>query len=121
MTDSINYATLMYYQSVINLENRLVKEILIQQEQKQLPNTVYDRVSQLGLATTSIKRIKKSEWKKVCKEKIQKEINSKLQRKCNITKMRIVGKGNGVLIQKIIRIRLFHEQPKKELHKQICR
>ena len=51
------------------------------------------------------------------KEKIKKEIRNKLQGQCNRTKMRIVGKdkwerkeytkkGNGVLIQKIIRIRL---------------
>ena len=34
MIDRINYATLMCYHSVINPENRLVKEIVIQQEQK---------------------------------------------------------------------------------------
>ena len=75
----------MYYHSVINSENRLVKKIVIQQKQKELPNTFHERVSQLrkslGLETTSksIKRKKKSEWKMVCKEKIKKEINSKLQ------------------------------------------
>ena len=39
MIDRINYSTLMYYHSIMNSEKRLVKEIVIQQEQKHLPNT----------------------------------------------------------------------------------
>ena len=68
MINRMNHAILVYYHSVINSENRLVKEIVIQQERKQLPNAFYERVSQLGkslgLETTSksIKGIKKSEW-----------------------------------------------------------
>ena len=65
------------------------------------------------------------EWTKVCKEKIKKEIRNKLQGQSNRTKMKILGKekwerkeyieeGNGVIIQKIIRVKTEHDQPKKE-------
>ena len=91
MIDRINYATLMYYHSVINSENRLVEEIVIQQQQKQLPNTFYERVPQLGksvaLETTSksIKGINKLQWKRYVKKRFRKKNKKKTNYKDNAT------------------------------------
>ena len=55
LIDRINYATLMYYHSVINSEKWLVKEMVTQQEQKQCPIPSMGGCLNLGpdLETTS--------------------------------------------------------------------
>ena len=76
----INYATLMLFHSVINSNNRPATDIVLQQEKSNLPNTFYQRVSEIGrlldidTRSDAIKGKRKSEWKKMCKERIQKSV-----------------------------------------------
>ena len=119
----INYASLMFFHSVINSSNRLATDIVLQQEKGNLPNTFYQRVSEIGrlldidIKSDAIKGKGKSEWKKMCKERIRKSARVKLQEQCNATKLRLVRdtkwemkeyirKGTGSLIQQVIKIRL---------------
>ena len=119
----INYASLMLFHSVINSRNRLATDIVLQQEKSNLPNTFYQRVSEIGrlpdidIRSDAIKGKGKSEWKKMCKEMIQKSVRVKLQEQCHATKLRLVRntkwemkeyirKGTGSLIQQVIKIRL---------------
>ena len=44
----INYASLMLFHSVISSSNRLTTDIVLQQEKSDLPNTFYQRVSEIG-------------------------------------------------------------------------
>ena len=44
----INYATLTLFHPVINSNNRLATDIVLQQEKSNLPNTFYQRVSEIG-------------------------------------------------------------------------
>ena len=119
----INYATLMLFHSVINSNNRLATDIVLQQEKSNSPNTFYQRVSEIGrlldidTRTDAIKGKRKSEWKKMCKERIRKSVRVKLQEQCNATNLRLfrntkwemkeyIRKGTGSLIRQIIKIRL---------------
>ena len=92
----INYASLMLFHSVINSSKRLATDIVLQQEKSNLPNTFYQRVSEIGrlldidIRSDAIKGKGKSEWKKMCKERIRKSVRVKLQEQCNVTKLRLV-------------------------------
>ena len=123
----INYATLMLFHSVINSNNRLATDIVLQQEKSNLPNTFYQRFSEIGrlhIRSDAIEGKRKSEWKKMCKERIQKSVRVKPQEQCNGTKLRLVRntkwgmkeyirKGTGSLIQQVIKIRLNMTDKKK--------
>ena len=119
----INYATLMLFHSVINSNNRPATDIVLQQEKSNLPNTFYQRVSETGrlldidTKSDAIEGKRKLEWKKLCKERIQKSVRVQLQEQCNATKLRLVRntkwgmkvyirKGTGSLIQQVIKLRL---------------
>ena len=119
----INYATLMLFYSVINSNNRLATDIVLQQEKSNLLNTFYQRFSEIGrlldihTRSDAIKVKRKSEWKKMSKERIQKSVRVKPQEQCNATKLRLVRntkwgmeeyirKGTGSFIQQVIKIRL---------------
>ena len=119
----INYATLMLFHSVINSNNRLATDIVLQQEKSNLSNTFYQRVSEIGrlldidTRSDAIKGKRKSKWKKMCKERIQKSVRVKGQEQWSATKLRLarntkwgmkeyIRKGMGSLIQQVIKIRL---------------
>ena len=95
----------------------------MQQAKSNLPDTFYQRVSEKGrlpdIDTRSdrIKEERKSEWKKICKERIRKSLRVELQEQCYATKLRLVRntkwemkeyirKGTGSRIQQVIKIRL---------------
>ena len=92
----INYATPMLFHSAINSNNRLALDIVLQQEKSNLPNTFYQRVLEIGrlldidMRSDATKGKRKSECKKMCKERIQKSARVKLQEQCNATKLRLV-------------------------------
>ena len=46
--DQLNYATLMFYHSVINSEERLVTKIVLEQEATSRANTFTERVKKIG-------------------------------------------------------------------------
>ena len=119
----INYAILMLFHSVINSKNRLATDIVLQQEKSNLLNTFYQRVSEIGrlldidTKSDAIEGKRKSEWKKLCKERIQKSVRVNLQEQYNATKLRLVRntkwgmkvyirKGTGSLIHQVIKIKL---------------
>ena len=119
----ISYANLLLFHSVINFDNRPATGIVLKQAKSNLPDTFYQRVSEirrlLDIDTRSdtIKRKRKSEWKKMCKERIQKSVRVNLQEQYNATKLRLVRntkwrmkeyirKGTGSFIQQVIKIRL---------------
>ena len=121
--DQLNYATLMFYHSVINSEERLVTKIMLEQEATSRANTFTERVKKieevLGIDTRSesVKKQKKLEWKKLCKKKIEGVIRTKLEKGCDGTKLRFLRNdvweekdylkmASGNAIQQIIRIRL---------------
>ena len=127
----INYAALMLFHSVINSNNRLATDIVLQQEKSNLPNTFCQRVSEIGrlldidTRSDTIKGKRKSEWKKMCKERIRESVRVKLQEQCDATKLRVVRntkwemkkyirKGTDSLIQQVIKIRLNMTDQKKK-------
>ena len=81
--DQLNYATSMFYHSVINSEERLVTKIVLEQEATSRANTFTERVKKIGevleidTRSESVKKQKKSEWKKLCKKKIEGVIKTK--------------------------------------------
>ena len=92
----INFATLMLFHSVINSNNRLATDIVFQQEKSNFPDTFYQRVSEIGrlldkdTRLDTIKGKRKSEWKKMCKERILRSVRVNLQEQCDTTKLRLV-------------------------------
>ena len=73
--EQLNYATLMFYHSDINSEERLVTKIVLEQETTSRANTFTERVKKIGevlgidTISESVKRQKKSEWKNCARKK----------------------------------------------------
>ena len=121
----INKATIVLFHSIINSNNTLSTDTVLQQEKSNLPDTFHQMVSETGklldidIRSDTIKWERKSEWNKMCKERIQKSLSVKPEEQGDTTKLRIVtnikwemkdyirkGGGAGSLIQQVITIGL---------------
>ena len=95
-------------------------------------NTFYQRVSSIGeelridAQSSPVKRIKKSQWKKLCKTRVRQVTDNTVKQQCLRTKLPFVRndlwelkenikKGSGLSIQSIIRNQTQYDRTTNEL------
>ena len=119
----INYSSLMLY------HNRLVKQIILEQRAQNYSKTFYDKVRTIAEElNTKLERaviMKKSDWKRTVKDKIQNQIQERVEKEIeNKTKLRTVQEDkwerkeyittcDSDLVKDIIKIRLHMWELKK--------
>ena len=92
----INYSSLMLYHNIINSsKDRLVKQIIQEQRAQNHSNTFYDKVrtiaEELNIKLEKAVIMKKSDWKRTVKGKIQNQIQERVEKEMeNKTKLRTV-------------------------------
>ena len=92
----INYSSLMLYHNIINSsKDRLVKQTIQEQRAQNHPNTFYEKVrtiaEKLNIKVEEAVIMKKSEWKRTVKAKVQSQIQERVEKEMeNKTNLRIV-------------------------------
>ena len=126
----INYSSLMLYHNIISSSNnRLVKQIILEQRAQNHSNTFYDKVrtiaEELNIKLEKAVIMKKSDWKRTVKDKIQNQIQERVEKEMkNKTKLRTVREDkwerkeyittcDSDLVKVIIKIRLHMWELKK--------
>ena len=126
----INYSSLMLYHNIINSsKDRLVKQIIQEQRAQNHSNTFYDKVrtiaEELNIKLEKAVIMKKSDWKRTVKDKIQNQIQERVEKEMeNKTKLRTVREDkwerkeyittcDSDLVKDIIKIRLHMWELKK--------
>ena len=126
----INYSSLMLYHNIISSsKDRLVKQIIQEQRAQNHSNTVYDKVGtiakELNIKLEKAVIMKKSDWKRTAKDKIQNQIQERVEKEMeNKTKLRTVREDkwerkeyittcDSDLVKDIIKIRLHIWELKK--------
>ena len=93
---TINYSSLMLYHNIINsTKDRLVKQIIQEIRAQNHQNTFYEKVreisEELSIKLEAAVTMKKSEWKRAIKDKVQNIISERVEKETeNKTKLRRV-------------------------------
>ena len=121
-TERILYLTGMLYQNMIKRSDAIAPKIVKYQEEVHMENSIPHRMEEvldyIGKSKEDIKRMQKSDWKKVLKKAMTKKITERLNNEMRgRTKSRIVigdpfrrkkyfNKENGSLSKEIVKIRM---------------
>ena len=81
----INYSSLMLYHNIISCsKDRLVKQIIQDQKAQNHQNTFYEKVrtvtEELNIKLEAVVTMKKSEWKRAIKFKVQNKFHERLEK-----------------------------------------
>ena len=97
-TDVITYKKLMFLHHLIHSEaGRISRQIVVEQEEQQLDGTWYKELEEkskdmgINITKENVEKYKKSEWKKLVKERITTKIEQDLQKQYQMkTKLRFL-------------------------------